>query len=134
MNEESADEIVGTYGGDSFGNGDITMLRCRRCTGLYLKAPELYRTTRIGLILIDDGGRGRRQRESRLAEIYEHEAKCRCPRNEEDEQDGFGRLGRRVLRPPMRESESVNFTGLLLPWPSWTNEPSEEEGSEEGLE
>lgn len=130
MNDERADEIIGTYGGDAFGNGDTTMLRCRQCSGVYLKAPDPLKPYVMGMILSDDGGRGQRRRESKLNEIYAQGPACRCPKTEAGDSNWFGGLGKRPLRPPMHESEWANKydnTGPLFEWLSPTDEPGEEE-------
>lgn len=136
MNEQRADEVVGTYGGDAFGNGDMTMLRCRQCTGLYIKAPDLLKPTIMGLLLIDDGGRGRRQRESTLAEIYAQGPKCRCSKTEDDDVNWPEWRAIRITRPPMHErewEENFGHPGRPFIWGMSTELPNGEEGtSEEG--
>lgn len=134
MNKKQADEVIGTYGGDAFGNGAMTMLRCRECTGLYLKAPELHKPVVMGMILIDDDGRAQRRRESNLAEIYAQNSKCRCPRTVDDGGNWPGMRSARSARPPMHESEwerTSGSPGRLFAWGASLEVPDEEEGNRE---
>ena len=132
MNDKQSDEVIGTYGGDAFGNGAMTMLRCRQCTGLYIKAPDLQQSYAIGLILFDDDGRGRRRHESKLADIYAEGPECLCHNTEVDVK-WAGLWNKRIARPPMHEFEwegTVDSPGRLFKW-GMSRQESQEEGSRE---